>query len=1137
MGLPDRIDEAGGMRTSGGAFGRRLNRRWAGTRRAGLVSMLVPVLAGVMLAGTGCMLGQTTGGSPDSTAAPGSQSAPAATNLPAGQGKSTTPASEPTNTAVPQETTPEKVIQGKAIRELAAGQRASLWNYQGKTVEKIVFSGVEFNGTETLPTELTQKPGQPLEPDLVRESTRRLFASGLYRDIAVRAEPNGKGVTLTFAGVPRFFVGRVTVKNVKSDRLTSLLEFATKLDPGTPFSPSQIPAGADGIRQTLEQNGYYESKVTSDTMRLRDTKQVDAVYTVTVGPQARVGDVIVTGQDPGLTEMEFRKKGKLKAKSKVTRDTTSNALSNLRALYQKKDRLEGTITLRKSTYDAATDRLNYTFTANQGPEVKVAIEGVKVSNARLKLLIPIFEEGTIDNDLLNEGSHNIREFLQQQGYFDARVEYKVLGEGTNAERVIFTADRGLKHKVTDVTFAGNKYFSDDLLRERLRVQKADAYLQSGRYSQALVQADVSSIEGIYRANGFNQTKVAAAVSDVDDKNGKPLKVAGVTVKYTVTEGPQQKFGTVTLDGVAESRVQVVKDMLNTLTGQPFSLITLSGDRDVVQSYLLSQGFEQSKVTIKQEIDKADATKTDVTLAVVEGPHVLIDRVLKTGEAHVRESVVAPQIEVHAKDPLDQTALLDTQRNLYNLALFNQVNAVVQNPNGQLPEKNVLLQLTEAKRWDVTYGFGFEAQTGTPSRGQLSPASAILLGLNPDTQTTQQGKPGISPRVSADISRINLRGTQESLTLHATYGLLEEIAQLTFNNPNLFGNKNLNASVTGGYSNVQNITTFSASTLQGDLRLTQRIPKTDTLIYDFQYRRVSVDPNSLQVAADLIPLLSQPVRVGGPGLTWFHDRRSPSQLDATHGSYTTVTTFFASSKFGSQTNFNRFDGSFASYYSFGKRKYVFARNTRIGVEQSYGPNPNVGDQTSLTNPCLGSLLTTNASCSAVPLPERLYEGGATSHRGFPINGAGPRDLQTGFPVGGTAVFLNQSELRLPAPVLPVVGSSVSFVLFHDMGNVFQNPSQMFPSFLRYHQPDQDTCRDVSSIKVQLTHVGTCNFNYFSHAIGLGARYNTPVGPIRADLSYNLNPPIYPVIYDFSTTGGPHVGEAGHINFFFSIGQSF
>ena len=1090
--------------------------------RAGATKALRLVTAlALAYAATGLLSAQTTDpGAPSSV--PGNSAAGAAN------------AEQRTVPAVDAEQTPgtaPTVVGGAAIRELTSGQQGSLSEYKGLVVDRIVFAGVTFSDKETLPTEITQKAGAPLDPEQVRVSTRRLFASGEYRDIAVRAERSGDRVTLIFAGVPRYFVGRITILGVKSERLSSLLEFATKLDPGTPYSPSQVPAGTEGIRQTLEQNGYYVPKIQPSTARHADTKEVDVTYNVTIGPQARIGDLALLGSDPGLTERDFRKKGKLKRKSRVTRDTTSNALDNLRAQYQKKDRLEGSITLTKSTYDAPSGTLNYTFTANQGPEVKVLIEGVKVSKARLKLLIPIFEEGTIDNDLLNEGSHNIKDFMQQQGYFDAKVEVRVLGEGTPSERVVYTVDKEVKHRVLDVTFSGNKYFSDDILRERARVQKADAYLRNGRYSQALVSADTDAIESIYRANGFSQVKVTGGVKDVDQKNGKTLKVSSVSVNYTVVEGPQQTFGSLQLDGINPARDPAVRNLLNTQPGQPFSLQTLSGDRDAVLSYYLSQGFDQAKVTVKQDVNSADKTRTDIAFNVDEGPEVFVDQVLRGGLNHTRPNIVEDQVKVHAGDPLDQTALLDTQRNLYNLALFNEVVAAVQNPTGQVPQKNILLQLTEAKRWDVTYGFGFEAQTGTPTTGSISPASAILLGLPPNQTVSQNGHTGVSPRVSLDVSRINLRGTQQSLTLHTTYGLLEKVAQLTYNYPNLRGNPNLTGSLTGGYSNVQNISTFQASTLQGDLRVTHKLNRVDTFLYDFQYRRVSVNPDSLQVSANLIPLLSQPVRVGGPGVTWFHDRRSPSQLDATKGSYTTIAEFVASDKFGSQTNFNRIDGQNATYYSFGKRKYVFARNTRLGIENSWGANPNVGNSV-----CAGVLLTTNASCISVPLPERLYAGGATSHRGFSINGAGPRDLQTGFPVGGTAVIVNQLELRLPAPVLPVVGSSVNFVLFHDMGNVFQNAKDLFPSFLHYHQPNQQTCYDVSSAAVLASHTGTCSFNYYSHAIGVGARYNTPVGPIRVDLSYNLNPPVYPVLYDFNNSL-PYAGQASHFNFFFSIGQSF
>ena len=976
---------------------------------------------------------------------------------------------------------------------------------------------MSFDETDTLPSEITQHAGEPLDPEKVRSSTRRLFESGRYRDITVRGIRQGDGMILIFGGTPRFYVGRVTVVGVKSDRLTSLLTYATKLNPGMAYTDTSIPTGTEGIKEILTQQGYFEPKVFVGTTLDNVNSQINVVYNVDVGPRAIIGDVVVESPDLGMTLEEFRKKGKLKQGSKVTRDTTSTALSRLRKQYQKKDRLEATVSLQKQTYVESTKQLNYNFRVNQGPQVKVLVEGVKVSRSRLHLLVPIFEEGTIDNDLLNEGVYNITNYVKQQGYFDAKVDVKVIGQNTSDERVVFTVDRGIKHKVVAIDLKGNKYFSDDILFERIQVKKADLYLRSGRYSPGLVASDVAAIRALYRANGFDEAQITTEVKDTEQGGGKQMKVGQISIVYNIVEGAQKKFGNVDLIGVAASRLYDVKSLMNAQEGQPFSLVTLSGDRDAVLAYYLSRGFDQAKVDIQLHKEGADPTRTDVSLTVAEGQQVFIDRVLLSGIGYTRPKVVQNQILVHPGDPLDQTALLETQRNLYNLALFNEVITAVQNPAGDAPRKNVLIQVTEAKRWNVTYGFGFEAQTGNPGGTTQTNSNATY---------SPEGRASVSPRVSLDISRINLRGTEDSITLHSAYGLLEQIAVLTFQNPHPFGSKNFATLLSGGYSNIQNITTFASSTLQGDYRVTQRWRRTDTFIYEFLFRRVKVDPNSLRVAPDLIPLLSQPVRVGGPGVTWFHDTRQPNPLDAIKGTYSTLQFFVASSKFGSETDFWKLDGSNSTYYQLFHRRYILARNTRIGYEHPSGVNPNAGSEV-----CVGDLLTTNPTCNAVPLPERLYAGGATSHRGFGINAAGPRDLQTGYPVGGSAAFVNSLELRMPPPTLPYVGDSVSFVLFHDMGNVFQNPSDMFPSFLRFHQPDRDTCRVVTGVTI-----GTCSFNYFSHALGLGARYRTPVGPIRFDFSYNLNPPIYPVIQDYNGKP-PYVGQGNHFNFFFSIGQSF
>jgi outer membrane protein insertion porin family len=94
---------------------------------------------------------------------------------------------------------------------------------------------------------------------------------------------------------------------------------------------------------------------------------------------------------------------------------------------------------------------------------------------------------------------------------------------------------------------------------------------------------------------------------------------------------------------------------------------------------------------------------------------------------------------------------------------------------------------------LTYGFGFEAQTGQP---QNNCAGAIAGGVacNPN------GKTGVSPRVLADITRNNLFGREQSASLRGTYGLLEQSIGLLYQVPHFEGNPNFGFTFSGGYAN-------------------------------------------------------------------------------------------------------------------------------------------------------------------------------------------------------------------------------------------------------------------------------------------------------------------------------------------------
>jgi outer membrane protein assembly complex protein YaeT len=1038
-----------------------------------------------------------------------------------------------TPAAAPQPDVAAPAMAGGA-QAIPAKSDSSLWKLKGLTVEKIEFSGVSFSEKDMLLNQLAQQQGKPLDPEALRGTMRRLYATGRYRNLMVSGTHTATGVVLTFSGSARYYVGRVQIEGVKEDRLVSILESSTNLQPGMAFSQTNVDAAVKNVQDTLAQNGYYEAVVTATTTEDAN-QQTNVTITVKEGVKARIGAVNAAGE-PGMSAGDFRKRAKLKLNHKVNRETSTNALTNLRKQYEKRDRLEAKITLDKKVYEQQKHQVDYNFTAVQGPLVTIDTDGLKLSKSRKHLIIPIYQESTVDTDLLNEGSHNIREYLEREGYFDATVSVSMTKPDSEHEHIVYKVDKGQKHKVTSVTISGAKYFQEDVLRERMQVQKADHYLRNGRYSPQLLQSDVSAIQNLYRANGFSDVNVTTAVKGVEtDASGKASKTGSIMVAITIEEGAQHKFGNVALQGVDDARMKDVKSLMNAAGGEPYSLQTLAGDRDAILGYYLSHGFEQVRVMVTPVTAPDDPQKENVTLNVVEGPQVFVDRILLSGVHYTKPRIVEREFRLHPGDPLDQSALLDTQRNLYNLALFNEVNTAVQNPTGDATRKNVLVQLQEAKRWDLTYGFGFEAQTGTPKTNCAAQASAGY----PDC--SQAGKLGVSPRVSVDVTRINVDGRDDTLTLHTTYGLLEQIATLTFQKPHVRGKKNYDLSVSGGFSNVQNITTYQAATLQGTVKLTQHVRRQDTLIYDYEYRRVVINQSSLQVAKNLIPLLGEPDRTGGPGLTWLHDTRQPSPLDATHGSYTSVQEFLSHTAFGSETDFNRVDVANATYYPLDKKqRIILARNTRFGFEASFGAFNQAASNTQCQGGANGPI--NYPTCVKVPLPERLYAGGATSHRGFPINGAGPRDLLTGYPVGGTAVFVNTTELRFPAPIMPVIGDALGLVLFHDMGNVFTNVSDLGPSFGRIHQPNSGTCQNtntggVTTGGILTPYPGTCDFAYFSHAVGMGLRYKTPIGPIRVDFSYNLNPPTYPVVQDFNDNLGPHVGQAGHFNFFFSIGQSF
>jgi len=375
----------------------------------------------------------------------------------------------------------------------------------------------------------------------------------------------------------------------------------------------------------------------------------------------------------------------------------------------------------------------------------------------------------------------------------------------------------------------------------------------------------------------------------------------------------------------------------------------------------------------------------------------------------------------------------------------------------------------------------------------------------------------APRGILEITKLNLTGRADSLSLKLRGSTLQGRALLGYSVPDTFGDPRLSFQATAFAEKTQDINTFTESRYEGSVQLTDQFSPRTTALYRYSFRKVLV--SNLNIPSVEIPLFQQPTLVSQFSTSLIRDSRD-NPADASKGWLNSADFGIADTYLGSSASFLRFLYQNSSYHPI-KRRFSFARSFRFGVLSPYR------NTISLTFPApTGTPLP-----ELIPLPERFFAGGGTSLRGFALNQAGPRDSVTGFPVGGQALLVLNQELRFPMR-LPFIGTKLGGTAFYDAGNVYSKVDRIT---LRWTSPKPifDPLNPTKCL-----YNCTNELNYFSQTVGLGVRYATPVGPIRVDLGYQMNRPYFviPIACPVGSLGF-QATRLSRLQVFFSLGSSF
>ena len=584
------------------------------------------------------------------------------------------------------------------------------------------------------------------------------------------------------------------------------------------------------------------------------------------------------------------------------------------------------------TYLPRAALMSLVFDVTPGPPMALDVRGASLPGRLRTEVRGLLREAGAGQDTLEVGAERIESHLRRLGHREAVVRVAIEERPGGVAAVVFDADPGPRAEVASVALRGaapelledletrpGRAIQDSILAED--VQRLTRQLEEGGHFGASVEVDVPEEGGPQPVVFLARPGPRATVVDV------------------IVEGPP----------LAPARDGEDSQELAVRAGLPYRVRDVVASREVLLSAWRRAGYLDAQVEPEIVLSE-DQTEVRVTFVVEPGPRTIVESVVLAGLRDTRDRTVAREIVLRPAEPFSFERVLESQRRLLSLGIFERVTITELNP-GRERRRDVVVTVEEAPRTTVAWGVGYSEQD-------------LLRG-------------------SVELTRRNLNGLGRTASAFARGSFRGSRFLLNLREPWLLG-RDLDSFLTAFWEE-EDRTSFDYNRKGGVAQVGQSVDARTTLLYRYLYQDTNVF--NIEVPPEEIDRQFRTYTVSGPSFSVVRDTRD-DPLEPRRG------TFFASDL---QLSADLLGG--ASYVKgfFQAADIHRARadlavvvSLRLGLAGTYGGDP-----------------------ARLPLPERFFAGGAYGPRGWPVDEVGPKVIRPDgevFPTGGNALLLGGAELR-------------------------------------------------------------------------------------------------------------------------------
>lgn len=753
--------------------------------------------------------------------------------------------------------------------------------YYGTRVTSVVLSGASSQADiRAIPLRI----GDAITAENVRQSIQALYDTGRYRYIEVDANPSEGGTSLTFRVKPHFFFStfRVEPENLLDRSLSGYF----RLPLGEKFSETVVDRIAQDTIELLKSQGYFEATIKPEYAFAAPTHLVAVTLRTEPGPKATIANVRIQGGEQTFPKKELADAFGMKSGENFSALSLEKGLAGIRAKFIKLGFLNTLVKVDRN-YQTATHSVDLNVTVEPGQFTLVQTRGFDIPKKTLRELVPVFEEGSVDQDLIEEGRVEIDKHMQLRGYFEVTVASEYIeAPKDNAIQINYTITSGSKHRIDSVSIEGNQHFSTEEIKSKIQVRKAQIF-NHGLFSRDILDEDVRIVRAMYRNAGFVDVNVRGAYEERDH---------ALEVLILIEEGDRLPVDHIAFLGNEVTPEQELRQDLDLNEGDIYTPVDVDKARSEIIAKYYAKGYADVRVDTN-----ADRIPTNhgmqVTFQINEGEPARIGDILIAGNTITKEKIIHRNSKLYPNAPYNPEDVLQGQQRLYATGLFNRVEIVSLQENVR-GVRNLLIQVEDARPILVTYGVGVQDNEG--------------------------------PRGTIEISHNNLFGLDRAISLRVRGSHREQRFQSTFREPRLF-NWNVD-----GFASLflerAHRKFFDFNRIDFSLQTLKRFSPQQSLLISSSYQTVNLQDIRVNRQAEKIPDERGIIQIARAGASFIQDRRD-DPINPSTGSFNTTTLQIASQALGSEVNFvSLFNQS--NFYSAAPRG-VLASSIRIGWSHPYG----------------------------------------------------------------------------------------------------------------------------------------------------------------------------------------------------------